>query len=326
MIFLIAPTAHAQIEKTAQAGMTFLNVGVGARAAGMGGSFITQDKDISSIFWNPAGIGSIDRGAFCLERNMWFADIIQNSAAIAYSFGKYGVLGVNMVTMDYGTFYGTEISIASDLFFDYEETGEFTIDEYYVGLTYSRMISDRFLVGGQVKYVYQDLYENTIQKGLYPEKEVDNIVDVFAFDFGTHYKTGFHSLTFAMCARNFSKNIQFPEQQEDFSLPLIFTIGVSMDVLDLVNSIDEQHSLLLSFDGIHPRDYEEKASFGAEYGFMNLMFLRAGYKWNFSAEDLSFGAGFNYDLGSGLSIRVDYAFTNMKYFDPVHRFSIAGTF
>ena len=326
ILILIASPARPQIVKTAQAGMTFLNIGVGARAEGMGGSFICRDNDISAIFWNPAGIASIKGGAFTLERNMWFADITQNSAAVAYGFGKYGVLGLNVIAMDYGTFYGTEIGLASDLFFDYVETGEFTIDEYAVGLSYARMISDKFSVGGQVKYVYQDLFSSTIQKGLEDPKQVDNIVDVFAVDFGTHYKTGFHSLTFAMVARNFSKNIQFPEQTEDFSLPLIFTIGVSMDVLDLAPSVKENHSLLVSFDGIHPRDYEEKGTLGLEYGFMNAMFLRFGYKWNFSAENFAMGAGFKFKMNDDISLNVNYAYSNMRYFDAVHRFSLSGSF
>ena len=158
------------------------------------------------------------------------------------------------------------------------------------------MISNKFFVGTTVKYVTQNLFNSTIQKGLAPEKTIDNSVDVFAIDFGTHYKTGFKSLTFAMSARNFSKDIQFPEQSESFSLPLIFTIGVYMDVLNFYPSINKNHSFYLSFDGIHPRDYVEKVSIGAEYGFMDILFLRLGYKWNFSAEN--FAAGFGLDRKS----------------------------
>ena len=43
-------------KKLAQATMTFLNIEVGARAVGMGGSFISMDNDATSLFWNPAGI------------------------------------------------------------------------------------------------------------------------------------------------------------------------------------------------------------------------------------------------------------------------------
>ena len=319
-------SAFAQTKKTAQAGMAFLNIGVGARAAGLGGSFVSQDNDLSAIFWNPAGIASVERGAYCFERNVWFADITQNAMALAYNLGKYGVLGASFIGMDYGTFYGTEISAADDDFFNYVETGEFTIDEYAVGISYARIISNKFYVGATAKYVAQDLFENMIQKGLDPEKKVDNKVDVVAFDFGTLYKTGFKSLAFAMSARNFSKDIQFPEQSEKFTLPLIFSMGVKMDVLNFYPSINEKHTLTISIDGQHPRDYSEKLCAGAEYSYMDMIFVRLGYKWNFGTENVAAGFGFKHNLSSKIGFVINYAYSNMKYFDGVHRFSISGTF
>ena len=318
--------AYAQTKKTAQAGMAFLNIGVGARAAGLGGSFVAQDNDLSVIFWNPAGIASIERGAYCFERNMWFANITPNAMAVAYNLGRYGVIGASFIGMDYGTFYGTEISAANDAFFNYVETGEFTIDEYAIGFSYARMISNKFYVGATAKYVTQDLFENIIQKGLDPEKIVNNKVKVVAFDFGTLYKTGFKSFVFAMSARNFSKDIQFPEQSEKFSLPLIFTIGVKMDVLNFYPSINKLHTLTISIDGQHPRDYIEKVCAGAEYSYMDMILIRLGYKWNFSTENFTAGFGFKHKFNSKIGLVINYAYSNMKYFDAVHRFSISGTF
>ncbi|MHB9156012.1 MAG: PorV/PorQ family protein [Endomicrobiales bacterium] len=39
----------------------FLNRGVGARAMGMGGAFISLSNDPTAIYWNPAGLGKINR-------------------------------------------------------------------------------------------------------------------------------------------------------------------------------------------------------------------------------------------------------------------------
>ena len=38
----------------------FESQGLGARAAGMGGSFVAVAEDYSSIFWNPSGIALVN--------------------------------------------------------------------------------------------------------------------------------------------------------------------------------------------------------------------------------------------------------------------------
>src|SRR5258706_14707887 len=38
----------------------FLNIGVGARGLGMSGALIANTNDVTSAFWNPAGLAHID--------------------------------------------------------------------------------------------------------------------------------------------------------------------------------------------------------------------------------------------------------------------------
>ncbi|MBN1823673.1 MAG: PorV/PorQ family protein [Endomicrobiales bacterium] len=42
----------------------FLDVGVGARALGMGGAFVSVADDPSTVYWNPAGLGRLNRFSF----------------------------------------------------------------------------------------------------------------------------------------------------------------------------------------------------------------------------------------------------------------------
>src|SRR5436190_674695 len=54
---------------------TFLRIGVGARAVGMGETFVAVANDPSAIFWNPAGLASLQRRELAISHVEWPADI-----------------------------------------------------------------------------------------------------------------------------------------------------------------------------------------------------------------------------------------------------------
>jgi hypothetical protein len=83
----------------------------------------------------------------------------------------------------------------------------------------------------------------------------------------------------------------------------------------LMNS--SAQTLLIAFDLVQPRDYDQQYNIGLEYGFKNLLFLRGGYKINYDEESYSLGFGLNYD-----GYRIDYAYSDFgTYLNSVHRFS-----
>ena len=45
--------------KVGTAAAQFLKIGVGARAMGLGGTFSAIANDVSTIYWNPAGIANL---------------------------------------------------------------------------------------------------------------------------------------------------------------------------------------------------------------------------------------------------------------------------
>src|SRR2546426_4819186 len=54
---------------------SFLRIGVGARATGLGESFVAVANDPSAIYWNPAGLASLQRSELLLSHIQWPADI-----------------------------------------------------------------------------------------------------------------------------------------------------------------------------------------------------------------------------------------------------------
>ena len=143
----------------------------------------------------------------------------------------------------------------------------------------------------------------------------DYSLSVLAFDFGTIYKTGLKSLAFGMSISNFSREIAY--ERESFQLPLTFRFGISMDLMDFVPSMNENSSLVVSIDAVHPRSYSEFLNIGGEFVFMKTFALRAGYVTKQDDYGLTLGLGVN---KFGLSF--DYSYTPHKIFENIQRFSL----
>lgn len=313
----VAPVCAQQ--KLAQTGMKFLSVGADARASAMGDAYTAVEGMASCWMYNPAGASRLaNLATVSVGQTQWFADINHYVVCIAMSpsHAEYGVLGAFLQVVDYGAFQGTARAENAK---GYVDLGEFTPQAAAIGFAYARALSEKFSVGGDVKYVRQDLgpAATAIASGGGLVMD-DNVTDVYAFDFGVEYRTGFKSLTLGMAVRNFSKEAQF--KSEGFQLPLVFRIGVAMNVADLFDLAPGIHAVLLSLDAEHPRDYPEQLRVGVEYGLMNTVFLRMGYVGPADEQSLSYGIGLQKGVGT-IGVGFNYAYTPFGVLGNVHRFS-----
>jgi len=317
-------------KKLGQTGFKFLQVQTDPRTAALAGAVTSFDQvGAAALFANPASMAWLEsQFQVTAGQTQWIADVNYNQAALAFSpaSGRYGVFGVSLTTVDYGEFLGT-VYDASDPrgYKDFSELGlaNPTVSALALGIGYAKALTDRFSVGGQVKYAMQDL-------GAAPSnREGDQILlDEFskstpAFDFGVLYKTGFRSLNFAMSARNFSPEVTYV--QDNFELPLTFRIGVSMDLMDLTSIESDDHSFLLTLDAERPRDFAEHFRIGGEYTFLNTVALRAGYQYPTDERGVSLGAGLQHEFG-GIGFGFDYAYTTFGVFDAVNQLALRVSF
>ena len=324
LILLISTVVHGQVEKRekiAQTGMKFLNVSVDAGVSALAGAGTSVELNSSSVFYNPAALGYLSSFAsISLGRVNWIADIDYSfiSAAINPKGGRFGTIGLFAIAVDYGEFRGTIRDSGEQGFID---IGLFSPSAYTIGVCYAKALSTLFSVGGNVKFVKQDLGSSIIgfdSESTYKEKQYHQ--DVVAFDFGVICRTGFKSLNFGMCVRNFSREIKY--EDESFQLPLIFKIGLSMNVLDIFERINKDHqSLFVTMDAIHPRDFPEQINVGVEYLLFKTMALRIGYSTPNDEHDISTGFGLRRSYKNYM-LALDYAYTPFGIFNNVHRFSM----
>jgi len=302
---------HAD-KKLGQTGFQFLSVGSDAQAGALANAVTAIPMNSSSLFYNPASLsrmsGTVD---IAISQNKWFADINHNAISAAFKpfNGRLGVIGFSFIAVDYGMVQGAVIWE--------NEAGYILTDKLYpaafsIGVGYARSLSDKFSVGGHLKYAGQQLGSSIIpDDDLFTVKK--NLAYAYAIDFGTLYRTGFRSLVFGMSVRNFSQETEY--EIESFQLPLLFTMGLAIDLMDLINNRGV-NTLLLSVDALHPRSYPEQLKFGLEYGILNMLKLRMGYHLVSDEQKLAFGLGLE-----KFGIQFDYAYTPFGVFDNVQRIS-----
>lgn len=311
-------------QKLAQTGMKFLNVGMNARYTALGQGGTALETNSSAMFYNPASMGrQKETFSFSFGNTQWIADINHYYASLAFSpaEGDYGVFGVTIQSVDYGTIIATirDPDPNGKGFFDAGDIPGLDIkpSALMLGVGYARAVSEKFSFGGNIKYVTQNLGTAVTDTGTGLVK-VGNSLGVPAFDFGILYHTGFKSLSFGMTIRNFSREVRFVN--ENFQLPLIFKVGMAMNLMDLVDVDRETHSLLVTIDADHPRDFQEQVRVGGEYEFMKTIAVRAGYVSGTDEEGVSLGVGVRHELGS-TPMQFDYAYTPFGILGNVHRFS-----
>lgn len=318
---LIAQSGFAQEnKKLAQAGLKFLSVSLDPRSSALGDAVTSLTSNSISQLYNPASMSEMNGMTdFAFGTTRWIADInyIYGTVGLNLFDGDYGVFGLSLVAVDYGEFLGTVVASNDD---GYIDVGTFKPTAMSIGLGYAKSLSEKFAIGGNIKYVRQSL--GTAVTGLTETGDQiveSNSVDAMAFDFGIIYHTGFKSLDFGMSVRNFSTELRYDE--DGFQLPLTFKIGVSMNMLDIWEVDKQMHSFLLTVDASHPRDYPEQISVGGEYTFMNTFSLRGGFTSPTDEQEFSAGVGFKQQLAD-VKFAVDYSYTPFGIFNDVHRVSI----
>ncbi|NIV13319.1 MAG: PorV/PorQ family protein, partial [Aliifodinibius sp.] len=150
----------------------FLEIGVGARALGMGGAFVSTANDASALYWNPAGLGRLQQLEVMFVHTEWIADITFDYVGAVLPLGRYGALGASITTLNMG-----EMQVRTIL--QPEGTGElFDAKDMALGISYGLNLTDRFSIGFNSKYIYQKIWKETAQG--------------FAIDIGTLFTTGFN--------------------------------------------------------------------------------------------------------------------------------------
>ena len=305
----------------------FLGIEVGGRSLGMGGANVASVNDATALYWNPGAAATLMGNQALFVHSSYLADTRFDFVAGVFQMPGIGVIGISTTVLDYGDMIHTTIE---------KPDGDgltFSAMDLAVGVTIARAMTDRFYIGGTMKYIQQTIWNEQ--------------ASAVALDLGTLYRTEFNGLTIGMSISNFGSAMQLtgndldhfydiaPDQNgnngkivsslktDPFNLPILFRAGVVMDVFHT-----GPLNLKLAVDALHPNYNDESLNVGCELLMFNQIALRAGYKNLFlkdSEEGLTMGAGLNLPL-SGVHLRADYGYQIFGRLTEIQNFSVALVF
>lgn len=312
LAFLMLTTHGFSLEKVGTTSFQFLKVLSDARATAMGEAYSAVAMNSDALFWNPARITYVKGFDFTASYMDYFLDIRHMSFSFATSLNELGAIGVFGVLTDAGDIEVTRVENLGFVGDVYNPglTGETVRPKAFViGASYARDMTEKFSFGLTVKYGFEDLIEESTGS--------------IMFDAGLNYKTGYKSIEIAAAIRHFGPEVKFVD--ESYPLPQTFNIGVSAYLIgsnDFLLGNSENQNVLVSFDIMQPRDFDQQYNVGFEYGYHKMYFLRGGYKMNYDSDGLTFGFGINYK-----DFRIDYSFNDYgEYLDSVQRFTFGVGF
>jgi len=295
-------------ENVGTAAGQFLKIPVGARAVGLGKAYVACATDGPTLFWNPAGVmRTPGRSNFFLSHTAYTADIQLHYASFHKRGQNYG-WGITAGMLRSG-------AIERTTEFHAEGTGQyFDANQYVLGLTLARAMTDRFSVGGSVKYYQENLDEWATRALL--------------LDLGILYFVGVGDLRIGFAVKNFGGDLQpsgepplregYPVQADfqGFPAPTEGSFGVAYTW-----TLAPWMSLLTTTDFHHPSDYQEAFRMGAEFGLGRMLYLRGGYETGRHEGGLA--AGFGLKIArKQFQWSIDYGYSDLGSFGELHHISI----
>jgi hypothetical protein len=282
----------------------FLRVDMSARAAALGGSFVTNNDDVEVIFYNPAGMNFLEKNPASISFVKHLMDINLFSLAFSTEFEDIGRFGTAIKYINYGTFdeadeFGNRL-------------GEFGAGELAFILGYSNEFSDNFYYGANAKVIYSSI--------------ADASSSAIGLDLGINYEFPEQLLNIGAAVLNLGTQMSsYIDTKEDLPLDVVIGVSKRLENLPVRLSVDF-HQLNKERDEIYQR--LKGFSVGAEFYLSEVFTLRFGYD-NERRSDLKVGsssgiAGFNGGLGVKVSeYNFSYGYSSLGVVGAMHRIGLS---
>jgi len=320
--------ANAQIRKYSN---EFLAIGVGGRAFGMSGATVASSNDVTSGYWNPAGLMGIKNDFQTgLMHAEYFASIAKyDYGAVAGKIDSSSAFGISIIRFAVDDIANTTQLIDAGGNVDYDRITTFSAQDYAFIFSYARETPIAGLnVGGNFKIIRRKVGDFAGAWG-------------FGIDAGAQYKRGnwqfgavmrdvtstFNAWSYTLSQEMIDAFTQtgneIPQNSLELTMPRLilgatrtWTFGKKDQFsaggeVDLVNTFDGKRNVLIK-TGL----WSMEPAVGFEGGFKNMIFFRAGIGNIQKAKDVlgQDATTFQPNFGIGIKIKsvsIDYALTDI---------------
>ena len=328
LLVILICSAFAKAQTSRAYSNEFLNIGVDAAALGMSNAVVASTGNANSGYWNPAGLMRLEQKELSLLHANYFANIAQyNYGSYAMPIDDQSAFGFSIIRFSVDDILNTTQLIDDQGNINYDRISTFSTADWAFTASYARESKlDGFSYGGNVKVIRRVIgdFASSIGFGLdlgIQLERGDWQLGLMARDITTTYNTwsideeAYASVSGAVE----NQNQELPETTE-ITLPKL-QLGVAREFTFhydhiLTAEVDLNMRFIQTNDIISSSAVSATPAIGLEYGYTNLVFVRAGVG-NFQNvqqldgnEDVTFqpniGIGFKY---KGISI--DYALTDI---------------
>lgn len=315
----------------------FLAIGVGARALGMSNTQVAIANDVTSGYWNPAGLMQINNNIqlIYLHTN-YFAGIAKyDYGSVAVKINEPSRLGISAIRLGVDDIPNTLDLVDDNGNIDYDRLKSFSIADYGFLFSYARLSEiDGLNYGANLKIIYRDAGEFANAWG-------------FGFDIGVQYF--YKSWQFGTMARDVTSTFnawsfntetfeetfiktgnEVPENSLEITLPRLI-VGAAyiykiktgkhslspqekfsiIPAIDMDFTFDGKRNVLIKTDLISIDPH-----FGLELSYAKFLYLRGGIGniqeiTNIDGKKVKI---IQPNMGIGIAIKnitIDYALTNI---------------
>jgi hypothetical protein len=331
-LFLIIPSLiFAQTRKYSN---EFLQIGVGSRAFGMAGSVVSSTNDVTSGYWNPAGLVNMkSQTQASLMHSEYFAGIAKYDYAGFATFvaDNTAVVSASLIRFGVDDIPDTSELIDADGNINYDRVKSFSAADYAFLFSYARNSKNRqedgngLSYGANVKVIHRKVGDYGKSWG-------------FGLDVGAQYKL--NKFTFAAVGRDITTTFNawsynpdkfssiytatgndIPKNSTETTLPKV-VLGAAFDTplsknIGLIAeanfnfTTDGQRNVLFSADPV-----SVDPTLGLEGNYKKVVFLRTGMGNIQKTTDFDGKQSYvlQPNLGVGLKIKnfsIDYALTDI---------------
>ncbi len=317
-LMLASFTSGVQAASRAKYAGEFIAIGVGGRALGLGGAYAALANDVTSGYWNPAGLSRIIYPEITLMHDERFGDLVNYDygavalpvgamSSIAFSLIHLGVDGIPDTRNAMIDVNGNGVFDNADRL-DYSKITYFNTADWAFYFSYAKKSSESFSYGANLKIIRRELGE-TSATGV-------------GFDIGAQYNASDKFLLGANMQDVTTTLVAWSTGTNELISPTLkigsayfldafggrFAPAVDVDMrFENRQSASNAHLGAVSFD-FHT---------GLEFDYKNIVALRAG------RSDIG-----SFNMGTGIHLPkfdIDYSFAKFDAADQIgntHRISL----